>query len=79
MKFRKKSIVIEAEQFFGQQIKGVHRRAIMGDRASDMIVETLEGTMIVNEGDWIITGIEGEIYPCKDSIFRKTYEVVEGQ
>lgn len=37
-------------------------------------VETLEGTMKGNAGDWLITGVEGEQYPCADSIFRKTYE-----
>lgn len=37
---------------------------------------TLEGQMIGNPGDWLITGIEGEQYPCKDSIFRKTYREV---
>lgn len=38
------------------------------------IIKTLEGDMIASPGDWIITGIEGERYPCKDSIFKKTYE-----
>jgi hypothetical protein len=37
-------------------------------------INTLEGTMRAEVGDWIIEGIEGEHYPCKDSIFRKTYE-----
>ena len=40
-------------------------------------IETLEGTMRADVGDWIITGVEGERYPCKDSIFRATYERVE--
>lgn len=37
-------------------------------------IETLEGVMTANPGDWIITGIKGEKYPCKDDIFRATYE-----
>jgi len=37
-------------------------------------VQTLEGTMRAQPGDWIITGVEGEKYPCADRIFRKTYE-----
>ena len=37
-------------------------------------IETLEGTMTASAGDWIIQGVEGEFYPCKDEIFRKTYE-----
>lgn len=39
-------------------------------------VETLEGVMEGSAGDWLIEGIEGELYPCKDSIFRATYEEV---
>lgn len=41
-----------------------------------MLVDTLEGTMHAEAGDWIIKGVNGELYPCKDDIFRKTYEPV---
>jgi len=41
-------------------------------------IDTLEGGHIVCPGDWIITGIEGERYPCKPGIFEQTYEPVEG-
>ena len=37
---------------------------------------TLEGDMLVNKGDYIIKGVNGEVYPCKPDIFHKTYEVV---
>ena len=37
-------------------------------------IETLEGTMHAEAGDWLIKGIEGELYSCKDSAFRETYE-----
>jgi hypothetical protein len=40
-------------------------------------VETLEGTMQGKAGDWLIIGAHGEMYPCDDSIFRDTYELVE--
>ena len=40
-------------------------------------IKTLEGDMKANFGDWIITGVNGEQYPCKDEIFRKTYEPAE--
>lgn len=40
-------------------------------------IKTLEGTMKANEGDWIITGIEGEQWPVKKEIFEKTYKVIE--
>jgi hypothetical protein len=40
-------------------------------------IETLEGVMHANAGDWIITGINGETYPCKPDIFERTYELEE--
>ena len=39
-----------------------------------MTVTTLEGVMTGNTGDWLITGVKGEQYFCKDNIFRMTYE-----
>lgn len=42
-----------------------------------MLIETLEGTMLANPGDWIITGVKGERYPCKPDIFAATYDPVE--
>lgn len=39
-------------------------------------INTLEGGHIVCPGDWIITGVNGEHYPCKPDIFMKTYEAV---
>ncbi len=41
------------------------------------VIETLEGKMYAEIGDWIITGIQGERYPCKPDIFAATYEEVE--
>lgn len=41
-----------------------------------MTVKTLEGTMIGDVGDWLITGVKGEQYFCKDDIFKMTYEEV---
>ena len=40
-------------------------------------IETLEGGHVVCPGDWVITGVEGEKYPCKPRIFEKTYEPVD--
>ena len=40
-------------------------------------IDTLEGWHIVCPGDWIITGVKGERYPCKPDIFEATYEVAE--
>lgn len=42
----------------------------------EIFIETLEGTMKANIGDYIITGVNGEQYPCKPDIFEKTYEPV---
>ena len=42
----------------------------------ETIIHTLEGDMKGNIGDWLITGVNGEQYPCKDDIFKKTYEEI---
>lgn len=49
-----------------------------GFRKSPMWVDiiTLEGTMRAYENDWIIRGVNGELYPCKPDIFEKTYDIV---
>ena len=44
---------------------------------TEMIIHTLEGDMLASVGDYIITGVDGEQYPCKPDIFEKTYELVE--
>ena len=73
MKFRKKPVVIEAEQWNGQEVDGVTIRSggVYG------YIETLEGGHIVDKGDWVITGVKGEKYPCKPDIFELTYEKLE--
>lgn len=40
-------------------------------------IKTLEGTMHADDGDYVIKGVKGEIYPCKPDIFEATYEKVE--
>lgn len=42
----------------------------------EMDIETLEGTMHANVGDWIITGVKGEKYPCAPDVFEQTYTPV---
>lgn len=84
-KYRKKPIVVEAVQFHSQHqpwpdgvipwSQGVQNRK--GGTQSWGYIQTLEGKMDVAEGDWIITGVKGEKYPCKDDIFRATYELVK--
>ncbi|OMF48712.1 hypothetical protein [Paenibacillus peoriae] len=43
----------------------------------ELKINTLEGIMIASPGDWIITGVSGEQYPCKPDIFEKTYSPVD--
>lgn len=46
---------------------------------SEMTVNSLEGPMRVDEGDWVIRGVQGEHYPCKPDIFEATYERENGR
>lgn len=72
-KYRKKPIVIEATQWHtGDEFEGVYYNSDE-DR---WWINTLEGPLRVSDGDWIITGVKGERYPCRDDIFRMTYEPV---
>ncbi len=41
-------------------------------------IHTMEGVMKGKAGDWVIVGVEGEIYACDDAIFRKTYDLIQG-
>lgn len=40
-------------------------------------ISTLEGPLVCRKGDWIVKGVEGELYPVKGSIFKKTYDQVK--
>lgn len=71
--YRKKPVVIQAERFFGQHIDGT--KLCEGF----CIIDTLEGRLTGDIGDWIIRGVKGELYPCKDDIFRATYELPNGE
>lgn len=76
MKYRKKPIEVEAEQWFPEKpVDGVIFPAYLYLKSCGMI-KTLEGNHTVSPGDWIITGIKGEKYPCKPDIFEMTYEPV---
>ena len=84
MKFRKKPVVIEAHQltvFNLEQLERWCNGSIKGLRlpAKERVIaiQTLEGEMVANVGDWIIQGVKGEFYPCKPEIFEMTYEPVE--
>lgn len=84
--FRSKPVAVQAIQFAPNCVghfvslfsKGVVIRGIENDEGEvQYCIETLEGFMNVNPGDWIIKGVAGEYYPCKDEIFKQTYEEVK--
>lgn len=52
----------------------IHDQPPNDDAKLGLRIPTLEGVMIGTEGDWIIKGVQGEIYPCKPDIFEATYE-----
>lgn len=79
MRFRKKPVVIEATQWWKA---GDHPGVEIVECSADFEyqlgrIKTLEGWMTVRQGDWVITGVKGEHYPCKSDIFAATYEPVE--
>ena len=80
--YRKKPVTIHATQWWHH---GDHAKvgplpsshpawcdAVHGDDLG--WIETLEGGHVVTPGDWIITGVKGEHYPCKPDIFEATYD-----
>lgn len=90
MFFRKKPVVIEAITFDdlvehgrangGNIVNGMpwsfsyKGHAITHENDNCYLIPTLEGTMRFERGDMLITGVKGEIYPCKLDIFAATYE-----
>lgn len=81
MKFRKKPVIIEAEQWEGHNLNDDNslfqsESVIIKSDGSGFQVATPEGVMIGKVGDWLIKGVKGELYPCKPDIFEATYEPV---
>lgn len=84
--YRKRPVVIEAMHYDGTPesnraiidwTRHSTTRALMGKDADDnprLVVDTLEGTMAVKPGDYVIRGVQGEHYPCKPDVFEATYE-----
>lgn len=90
MKFRKKPVVVEAVKFqpnehmpFSETLWWLEEAFALGnvmwETKDSLIISTFEGDELVSDGDYIIRGIKGELYPCKPDIFEKTYEKVEGK
>jgi len=80
--FRKKPVVIEAELYQPGMEDGFvvdgqyYDKSGPVPRAMNRVpaIKTLEGRHEISPGDWIITGVKGERYPCKPDIFAATYE-----
>jgi hypothetical protein len=87
MKYRKKPVVIEAITFeelvkFGKESGGnivngmpwsfnFNGHPITHENDDCYLIPTLEGTMKFNRGEMLITGVKGEIYPCKADILKR--------
>ena len=89
-RYRKKPVVVRAWEFDGTTDSlppmkySAHKLWYREhDRVNDqhfpptVVVRTLEGDMTAQVGDYIIEGVNGELYPCKPDIFDKTYDKVE--
>jgi len=68
-RYQKKSLVVDAVQWF----KPGDHPAVGSDGGGGNQIETPEGRLRVEPGDWIITGVAGENYPCKPDVFQKLY------
>ena len=89
--YRKKPVVIEAVQlshlnsehtqilpkWFLEAVVNDTIKLLAWDKNNGAYIETLEGTMHAAHDDYIIRGVDGELYPCKPDIFERTYERVE--
>lgn len=86
--YRKRPVVIEAVRFLKNDDANrpvfdgpepdwlqmaLGRREIV-PRPEGLLIKTKEGAMTASNRDWIIRGVQGELYPCKPSIFDATYE-----
>lgn len=87
MKARKKPVIIEAWEFTRKSLKStdswvrlysdkLHLTSQYAGKVLYIEIDTLEGTMRADLGDFIIKGVQGEFYPCKPDIFEKTYDVI---
>jgi len=79
-KCRKRPIVHECLQFTGDNYKEC--REFLGEDNYDNTlnypnIKTLEGIMSVNKGSWILKGAEGEFWAVKESVFDKTYDIID--
>jgi hypothetical protein len=79
--FRKKPVVIQAIRWDGEERTHINliKNGFPNKRSkcfNSIVIDTLEGVMHCDIGDWIIKGVKGEFYPCKHDIFQLTYDEV---
>jgi hypothetical protein len=77
--YRKKPVVIEAMKLGfdnAAEVASWCGGKSIGGAIPAVFIETLEGTMRADVGDFLIRGVQGEFYPCKPDIFEATYEAV---
>ena len=82
MRYRKKPVEITAIRWMGKIsdlepfFNGKESRRDLHITSEDNVlhIHTLEGTMACPIGSWVIKGVKGEIYPCRDDVFQETYE-----
>ncbi len=77
MHFKAKPKIIEAEQFSKSKPLPFRNDGVCCFDGVRWYIHTLEGQLFISEGDWIIKGVKGEVYPIKNDIFEMTYEKVE--
>lgn len=81
MKYRKKPVTVEAVQWRGDNLDEVKEFVgqflLVDDILQRIYISTLEGRMEAKLSDYVIKGVNGEFYPCKPTIFEKTYDRVE--
>jgi len=88
-KYKKKPVVIEAFQWTGDykqkedpewMVEALQQGIVyfkhLGTENVQLVIKTLEGDHIASRGDYIIQGVQGELYPCKPDIFEQTYEKI---
>lgn len=79
-KYKKMPFVIEAVQWRGTPTFGAildlaeDSKRIVVRENEKLMIRTLEGWMCATPGDWVIKGVQGELYSCKPDIFEATYE-----
>ena len=78
---KKPPLVVEAVQWTGDNAKEVQvftKGHLFGrEHSNKLLIITLEGDINVSIGDYIIKGVNGEFYPCKPDVFKKTYEEIK--